>query len=42
VPPSGRAFQMTALITERIVEGLVVERWELWDNPGVFWQLGLV
>lgn len=41
VPPTGRSVALDGLIVDHLLDGLVVERWEQWDQPGMLAQLGL-
>ena len=41
VPPTGRAITVDGLIIDRLEGGMVAERWEQWDQPGMLQQLGL-
>jgi steroid delta-isomerase-like uncharacterized protein len=41
VPATGRHVQIDGLILDRVVDGKVVERWEIWDQMGMMQQLGL-
>ena len=41
VPATGRAVQIDGLIIDRLANGVVVERWEQWDQPRMLQQLGL-
>ncbi len=40
VPASGRAITVPCLNIERVVDGRIVESWELFDNFGVFQAIG--
>ena len=40
-PPTGRRVALDGLIVDSLRDGLVVERWEQWDQPGMLAQLGL-
>lgn len=42
VPPTGRSVRIDGVIFDRIVNGVVAERWEQWDQPGMLQQLGLM
>ena len=42
MPATGRRIQISGLILDRVVDGKVVERWELWDQMAMLQQLGLV
>jgi predicted ester cyclase len=42
IPPTGRAFTMTATDILRIVEGKVVEHWGNEDDLGMMQQLGVI
>jgi len=41
VPPTGRSISLDGLIIDHLREGMVVERWEQWDQPCMLQQLGL-
>ena len=41
VPATGRRVRVDGLILDRVADGRVVERWELWDQAGMMQQLGL-
>lgn len=41
VPPTGRSIAIDGLIIDRLEGGMVAERWEQWDQPGMLRQLGL-
>lgn len=41
VPPTGNRVRIDGLILDRVVDGRVVERWELWDQMAMMRQLGL-
>ena len=41
VPPTGRSIAVDGLIIDRLEGGMVAERWEQWDQPGMLQQLGL-
>ena len=41
VPATGRRVRVAGLILDRVADGRVVERWELWDQAGMMQQLGL-
>jgi predicted ester cyclase len=41
VPATGRHIQISGLVLDRVVDGKVVERWELWDQMAMLQQLGL-
>ena len=41
VPATGRRVRVNGLILDRVADGRVVERWELWDQAGMMQQLGL-
>lgn len=41
VPPTGRSITVDGLIIDRLEGGMVAERWEQWDQPGMLQQLGL-
>ncbi len=41
-PATGRRVQIAGLILDRVVDGQVVERWELWDEAGMMRQLAAV
>ena len=41
VPPTGRSISVDGLIVDHLRNGLVVERWEQWDQPLMLAQLGL-
>lgn len=41
VPATGRHMKISGLILDRVVDGKVAERWELWDQMGMLQQLGL-
>ena len=41
VPATGRHIQVSGLILDRVVDGKVVERWEMWDQMAMLQQLGL-
>jgi steroid delta-isomerase-like uncharacterized protein len=41
VPATGRHIQVSGLILDRVVDGKVVERWEMWDQMALLQQLGL-
>jgi steroid delta-isomerase-like uncharacterized protein len=40
-PATGRRVRVDGLILDRVADGRVVERWELWDQAGMMQQLGL-
>ena len=40
VPATGRRVRVDGLILDRVADGRVVERWELWDQAGMMQQLG--
>jgi steroid delta-isomerase-like uncharacterized protein len=42
VPPTGRSIAIDGLIIDRFADGVVVERWEQWDQPRMLQQLGLM
>ena len=42
IPATGRAMQIEGLIIDQLANGVVVERWEQWDQPLMLQQLGLV
>lgn len=42
IPATGRAMQIEGLIIDQLANGVVVERWEQWDQPRMLQQLGLV
>jgi len=42
VPPTGRSFRIDGVIFDRLANGMVAERWEQWDQPGMLRQLGLM
>jgi steroid delta-isomerase-like uncharacterized protein len=39
-PPTGKRVRMDGVLFDRVVDGLVAERWEQWDQPGMLRQLG--
>jgi len=41
IPPTGRSMQIDGLIIDQLANGVVVERWEQWDQPRMLQQLGL-
>ena len=41
VPATGRRVRVDGLILDRVAYGMVVERWEQWDQAGMMQQLGL-
>ena len=38
---TGRRVRIGGLILDRVDDGKVIERWELWDQMGMLQQLGL-
>jgi steroid delta-isomerase-like uncharacterized protein len=40
--PTGRSVRIDGVIFDRLVNGVVAERWEQWDQPGMLRQLGLM
>jgi steroid delta-isomerase-like uncharacterized protein len=41
VPATGRRVRVDGLILDRVADGRIVERWEVWDQAGMMQQLGL-
>ncbi len=41
VPATGRRIRVDGLILDRMVDGKIAERWELWDQGALLQQLGL-
>ena len=41
VPATGRSISLDGLIIDQLRDGMVVERWEQWDQPCMLQQLGL-
>ena len=41
IPATGRQIKISGLILDRVVDGKVAERWELWDQMAMLQQLGL-
>jgi steroid delta-isomerase-like uncharacterized protein len=41
VPATGRRVRVDGLVLDHIDDGMVVERWEQWDQAGMMQQLGL-
>ena len=41
VPATGRRVRVDGLVLDHIADGIVVERWEQWDQAGMMQQLGL-
>ena len=41
IQATGRPMQIDGLIIDQLVNGVVVERWEQWDQPRMLQQLGL-
>jgi steroid delta-isomerase-like uncharacterized protein len=41
VPATGRRVRVGGLVLDRVADGRVVERWEVWDQAGMMQQLGL-
>ena len=41
VPSTGRSITLDGLIIDHLSDGMVVERWEQWDQSGMLQQLGL-
>lgn len=41
MPATGRAFRSDSVVIDRVVEGRIVERWEVSDILGLMQQLGL-
>ena len=41
VPATGRRVRVDGLILDHVVEGMIAERWEQWDQAGMMQQLGL-
>ena len=41
VPPTGKKAKINGLVIDRLVNGKVQERWELYDNAALMQQLGL-
>ena len=41
VPATGRRIRVDGLILDRMVDGKIAERWELWDQMALLQQLGL-
>jgi steroid delta-isomerase-like uncharacterized protein len=42
IPATGKRMEIDGLIIDRLANGIVVERWEQWDQPRMLQQLGLV
>jgi predicted ester cyclase len=42
VAPTGRHMRVDGLILDHVVAGMVVERWEQWDQVAMLRQLGLL
>ena len=41
VPATGCRVRLDGFIVDRVADGRIVERWELWDQAGMLQQLGL-
>jgi steroid delta-isomerase-like uncharacterized protein len=41
VPATGRRVRVDGLVLDHVADGIVVERWEQWDQAGMMQQLGL-
>lgn len=42
VQPTGKSMEIEGLIIDRVVDGKVASRWELWDQMALLQQIGLV
>ena len=42
IPATGKRMEVEGVIIDRLANGVVVERWEQWDQPRMLQQLGLV
>jgi steroid delta-isomerase-like uncharacterized protein len=42
IPPTGKSFQVEGVVTDRIVNGQIQERWEIGDLMTMMQQLGVV
>jgi predicted ester cyclase len=41
VPATGRRVRVDGLVLDHVADGIVVERWEQWDQASMMQQLGL-
>lgn len=42
IPPTGKQITFTEFAIDRLVDGKIAERWNLFDNLGMLQQLGVV